>query len=423
MSFARPAPQRLLGLALAAAALAVRWRFVDAESGDYRTFLSRWWAHLAEHGHLAALGDASFSNYNTPYLALLALATYLPVPALVAIKAISVAGDLALASVGSRIVAQARPGSTWAPVLAFGAVLALPTVVMNSAVWAQCDSLYAAAGLACVLFCMRGRPWPASAWFGVALALKLQAIFLLPLLLGVLVINRLRVRALLAAPAAFLACLVPALLAGRGLASQLAIYPLQVTDPSGIGGTVGQAVGPGGGPARPPAGPPPPGSSGASGASGGGFTLNDGQSFTHNAPTPYAWLPPDASAGWKYAGLAVAAAVVMGFGAWLLARRRPLSSPQVLLVAAASTLVIPLLLPEMHERYFYLAEVLLVLAGFVHRRWWWPAAALQAASCSTYLAYLLDRRAVPLGAAAALAVAAGVAACLLLRADLRGTSR
>lgn len=316
-----------------------------------QTFLSRWWVFLATHGRLAALRDDSFSNYNTPYLVLQALATYLPVPAIVAIKAISVLGDLLLAFVGSRIVAQLRPASAWAPVAAFGIVLFLPTVVMNSGVWAQCDSLYAAACLASVLFLIRGRTGVASAWFGVAFAFKLQAVFLLPVLVAVVIVNRHRLRSLLAAPATFLACLVPALLAGRSLVSQLMVYPLQVTDSSGVGGTVGGGSGPGGSPpGGPPAGGPPP--SGSGGPGSGGFTLNDGQSFTHNAPTPYAWLPPDASVAWKWAGLGLAAAVVVAFGMWLLARRRPLDADQVLLVAATSTLLVPLLVPEMHERYF-----------------------------------------------------------------------
>ncbi|MGC3994629.1 MAG: glycosyltransferase 87 family protein [Propionicimonas sp.] len=446
-------PQRLAMLGIAVVAVALRWWFVGFVSGDFQTFLSRWWTYLATHGHLAGLADDSFSNYNTPYLVLLALATYLPVRAIVAIKAISIAGDLVLAWVASRIVATVRPGSAWAPVAGFGVVLFLPTVVMNSGVWAQCDSLYAAACLACMLFLMKGRPRAASAWFGVAFAFKLQAVFLLPVLIGVVAVNRHRWRTLLAAPATFLACLVPALLAGRSLVSQLMVYPLQVTDSSGTGGTVGgggtrgggagglPGGGPGGQPSGGPGAPPsagaggplpsggagggaggPGGPGGGSGGPGGGssgFTLNVGQSFTHNAPTPYAWLPADASVAWKYAGPALTAAVVIGFGAWLLARQRRLTASQVLLVAACCALVVPLLLPEMHERYFYLAEVLLVLAAFVEWRFALPALGIQLASTSTYLAYLLDTHVVPLAAAAAVAAASGLAAVALLVLALR----
>lgn len=420
------APQRSSGsvargltlAGLAVAAVALRWQFVDVQSGDYRTFVSRWYAFLQAHGHLAALRDDTFSNYNTPYLVLLTLAGYLPAPALVAVKAISVLGDLAVAWVGSRIVAVVRPGSAWPPVGAFAAVLLLPTVVMNGGVWGQCDSLYAAAGLTCVLACLRGRPWAASAWFGVSLAFKLQAMFLLPVLIGVLVVNRHRLVPLAGAVGTFLACLVPALLAGRGLASQLMVYPTQVADPAGT--TVpGEAASAALGRRGPAGGTPPPGplSPGHGGGAPGAFTLNDGQSFTHNAPTQYAWLPAHAPLAWKYTGLALTAAVLLAFGIWLIRRRRVLSPGQILLVAATATLLVPICLPEMHERSFYLGEVLTVLAAFADRRFALPAVGIQLASVSTYLAYLLDRPLVPLSLAAAVAVpSAALAAVLLVRA-------
>lgn len=194
-----------------------------------------------------------------PYLVILALASYLPIQPIVAVKAISILGDLALAGVGAAIVARLRPQSFRTPVAAFGAVFLLPTVVMNSGVWGQCDSLYAACCLAAVLALIDRRALAASAWFGLAFGFKLQAIFLLPLLIAVVIVNRHRWWSLLAAPATFFASLMPALIAGRSLASQLMVYPLQITDSSGVGGTVGGARPPGGGGGGRPGG-------------GGGFT-------------------------------------------------------------------------------------------------------------------------------------------------------
>ena len=92
----------------------VRWRFIDFQSDDYRAFLDRWYAYLAENGGFAALKDGSFSNYNTPYLALLALITYLPVPQIVAIKAISAIFDVALAGFAYKIIAATPSGSAMA---------------------------------------------------------------------------------------------------------------------------------------------------------------------------------------------------------------------------------------------------------------------------------------------------------------------
>ena len=402
--------QRLTLLALLVAAMVIRWQFVDFQSNDYRAFLDRWYAYLAENGGFAALRDSSFSNYNTPYLALLAITTYLPLPEIVAIKAISVIFDVALAGFAYKIIGALRPTSRWLPTLAFGAVIMLPTVIMNSSVWAQCDAIYVTFCLGSAYFLIKKRPWLASAFFGIAFAFKLQAIFFLPVLVVVLIINRHRLRTLLAAPVAFLACLTPALIAGRSLLSQLSVYPAQIATPSGaVGG--GRPGGPGGGGGMPRVG--------GGGRGGGGFGVGDAVGYTHNAPTPYAWLPADASTTWKYAGLALAAAVALGFGIWLLTRRRRLSGVDILLVAATATLVIPLLLPEMHERYFFLAEVLTVLAAFVDRRFIAVAAGIQVASISTYLSYLNNTSPLSLGVAAVLALGAGVLAALILVRRLR----
>jgi len=379
--------RHLAYVAIGLVAVAVRWSVIDVVNIDFTVFLSRWWDYLDQHGHFAALGEAGFSNYNTPYLVLLALATYLPIRAIVAIKAISIAFDLLLAVVASRLVAALRPGSTRLPLVTFAVVCFLPTVMMDSGVWGQCDSIYVTFCAASLLSLVRGRPWGASAWFGVAFAFKLQALFLLPVLVGVLLVNRLRLLSLVAAPATFLACLVPALIAGRSLVSQLSVYPSQVGNPSGVivPNTIANST------------------------------------LTHNAPTPYAWLP--ASSALLYAGVAIVTLVVLGFGVWLLLRKRTLSPGEVVLVAATAALLIPLLLPHMHERYFYLAEVLLVVACAVDRRFVVPALAIQVASTSTYLTFLAGIQLMPLTMAAIFAVAAGASATWALISTLRASSR
>ena len=413
----RPWLRPLVLVAITVLALAVRWTMLGEQSGDYRAFLDPWYRHLAQSG-FAGLGD-EFSNYNTPYLVLLAAVTYLPVPELVGIKAISIVFDLLLAVFVAKIVAHVRPGSRWLPVLGYGATLLLPTVVLNSAWWAQCDAIYASLAVGSVYFLLRRRTALACVLFGLAFAFKLQAVFLLPALLVLLVVNRHRLRNLALIPVTFLAALVPAWLAGRSLLGQLAIYPAQVTDSSGaVGGAATRGTrgggGPGGGFDRAAGGGGFGG--GAGGGAGGGTTAH---SFTSNAPTWYAWLPADASTTWKYVGLGLAAAVGLAVAVWLVARRRRLTSPEALLVVATLALVVPVLLPEMHERYFYLAEVLALVAAFVDRRFLGVAALLQVATLSTYWTYLHTSTLLPLGLAAVLALAAAVLATVVLMLRLR----
>ncbi len=396
-------PRRLVLGVLLVAGTVLRWQLVPIETSDYRAFLDPWYTHLAENGGFAGLRD-SFSNYNTPYLVLLAALTYLPVPQLVGIKLLSILFDVALAGLVGKIIAAVRPSARWLPVIGAGAVWMLPTVVMNSSAWAQCDAIYATFCVASLYFLIRRKPWSAAAMFGLAFAFKLQAIFFLPVLVAVVIINRHRVRTLLAVPATFLAALLPALVAGRSLLSQLAVYPAQITNSSGAVGGAGALRGAGGGGLR---------------GGGGGAMSSSSHSFTYNAPTPYAWLPADASTLWKSVGLAVAAAVAIGFAVWLLSRRRTLSAAEIVLLAATAVLVIPVLLPEMHERYFYLAEVLAVVACCLDRRFLIVAAGLQVASISTYVSYLDDLDTISLELAAVFALGAAVTAAMILVSQLR----
>jgi hypothetical protein len=90
----------------------------------------------------------------------------------------------------------------------------------------------------------------------------------------------------------------------------------------------------------------------------------------------------------------VVALVVIGFGVWLLLRRRSLSAGEIVLVAATSALLIAV-----------------------------AALGIQVASISTYLGYLRDQPLMPLTVAAVFALAAGMAATWLLVQVLRTSAR
>lgn len=397
--------------------LAVRVPMLSEQSGDYRAFLLPWYEHLVDAGGFAGLAD-SFSNYNTPYLVLLAALTHLPVDPLVGIKAISIVFDVVLAAFAYGVVHRVRPGSRWSPAVAAGVTFLLPTVVLNSAWWAQCDSLYASLCLASLYLLLRRQTALACAAFGLAFAFKLQAVFFLPALLVLLVVDRRRLGGLVLVPATFFAALLPAWFAGRSFASQLSVYPAQVTNSSGaVGGGAGAGMRPAGG-----FGGGGPGGGGG-GRGGGGFGVRGGtetaHSLTHNAPTWYAWLPADASTTWTWVGLGFAAAVALALAVWLVARRRRLAPGEMLLVAATLSLVVPLLLPEMHERYFFLGEVLAVLAAFVDRRFVAVAVLMQVATVSTYWTYLARTTVLPLEAASGVALAAALVATAVLVLRLR----
>ena len=90
-----PSFQILVNCALAILlliAIVLRVSLYHIVTTDYTFFLSQWYDFIQTHGGFAAL-KYNFSNYNPPYLYLLALTTYLPIPKLVAIKTLSVVFD------------------------------------------------------------------------------------------------------------------------------------------------------------------------------------------------------------------------------------------------------------------------------------------------------------------------------------------
>lgn len=338
------------------AALSVRMRLLPGESEDYLTFLEPWYWHIAIQGGFHALADPGFSDYNVPYLYLLAALTYLPLPALVGIKLVSVLFDLVLAYYTFRIVSVLRPTRSWAGLGAAAVVLFLPTVVTNSGWWGQCDSIFTAFLVGGVHHALRHRPWWTCTFFGIALAFKFQAVFLFPLLLVLVLAGRVPWRSLLAVPAAYLALDVPALALGADPGRLLTVYARQT----------------------------------------------DAYPFlTVNAPSVYQFVsvPGDTDAV-RSAGVLVAGtlmSLLVGLTVWSLRRGRRgvpaaglgvpgLTGTRVVLLAASSAIVVPFLLPSMHERYFYVADVLTVMAAFqLPRQLWYVPVLVQLASFGSYL--------------------------------------
>ncbi|MDX6314702.1 MAG: hypothetical protein QOF44_4166, partial [Streptomyces sp.] len=283
--------------------------------------------------------------------------TYLPVPALVGVKAISIAFDLLLAFFVHRIVAQRYGRHSWQPIAAAAVVLFLPTVATNSGWWAQADSIYSSLAVGGFYFVVRRRPWWACVFFGLAVSVKLQAIFIFPLLLVLALCRWLPWRSLLAIPAVYLALDAPALLVGASPSDLLTIYARQT---------------------------------------------DSYQSLTLGAPNIYQFVTAtDGSGTLRKAGIVLTALVLLALTAWVVLRRtgqkplrigwrRPeLTQNRLVLLAAASVIVVPYLLPSMHERYFYLADVFSVLAAFhLPRRLWYVPVLVQTASFGAYWQYL-----------------------------------
>ncbi|MDE6107264.1 MAG: conjugal transfer protein TraL, partial [Oscillospiraceae bacterium] len=123
-------------------ALFIRVLLFDYITLDYQDFLSKWVAYFRQNGGFAALKDP-VGNYNVPYLYMLSVLSYLPIPDLYGIKLFSVLFDILLSWGGLRLTKRLTEKES-APLICFCVLLLLPSVVLNGACWGQCDSVWAA---------------------------------------------------------------------------------------------------------------------------------------------------------------------------------------------------------------------------------------------------------------------------------------
>ena len=303
-------------IAVTVVAFAVRIRFLPFQSGDYHQFLHGWFTGLKEGGGLLAVGK-DVGDYMPPYFYLLALLTYLPGKDIYLIKLLSFAGDVVLACYAMRIVRRKYP-EFWGEI-AYAAVLLLPSVVLNSAAWGQCDSIYTAALLACVYYVMEDRQYAAIVAFSIAFVFKLQAVFLAPFLLLMLLRRKIRWRSLLIFPAVYLAAILPAALMGRSFTDLLTVYFRQANQ----------------------------------------YAL-----VSMYLPNLSVWFPKDTPV---FVGhMAALLAVLLTLAAVLLFYRLDfdLTDGMAVSLALLSVLFVPYILPYMHERYYYPADILSVVFAF-----------------------------------------------------------
>jgi Gpi18-like mannosyltransferase len=336
--------RRFSVIALAAAvvllAFGVRLALFRYETADYTAFYRRWYDFVVGHGVESLKYE--FSDLNAPYRYFIVALPHLPVPSpLAGIKAFSVFFDMVIAFFVYRIVALKYP-SRWIPAAAAFTVFMLPTVVINSAMWAQGDAIYTAFSLGAVYFLLRKRPWWACVFFGLALSFKLQAIFLFPLLLVMVLLGRVPWRALLAIPVVYVVLDIPALLLGASPSKLLTIYLNQTS------------------------------------------IYPD---MTLSAPNIWQFFRGEhGMETMKTAAVLLTGLLILTLCLLVLLSRVELTDTRILLIGAISAVLVPFVLPSMHERYFYLADVLtLVLAFYLPRQLWFIPIIVEFCSLMCYI--------------------------------------
>ena len=345
----------LLLCALCAAAMLARVSFLERSSGDYDIYLADWLQKLSA-GSFADGMRQNIGEYNVLYQYILFIITRLPVPPLYAVKAVSFIGDAFLAGAAASLAEKDGKPS----MAAFGAVLLLPTVVLNGGMFAQCDSLYAACALWGLALALREKPAQAAVCFALSLAFKLQAVFMLPMVIVLWADQKLRLSDALVFVLTLALTAFPALLGGKSLHALLSIYTAQTGLYTGL--NYGAA---------------------------NFFAL-----FNTSGLDVYAY-------GNFGMGLAFGVCALLAVSG--IRHAGKMNRRMYLRYALLFPLMIVFCLPRMHERYFYLADAMAIVAAAEDRNLTPAAALIALASLGSYW-----ETALPLSACAWMMLVAGI---------------
>lgn len=336
----------LVACALVVGAVLFRIPLLDSTTGDTTVFVVPWYDHMRAEGISALAGPAPNlrgefgGNYSPPYYYFLYFVSLLDglAPKLWLTKLISFSFDLLAAAFAYRLVRLHM--SELRAFIAAAAVLVSPSVLANSAWWGQSDMMWTSMILGSLYFAMSGRRYLSAILFGVGLSLKAQAFFFAPFLFLLLVNGELKIRHLVCAPLAFLAMLLPAVLAGRSPIDAISVYLQQA----------------------------------------GYF-----EKLSMNAPNLYIFAPDSLYAIGAVGGLVLTAGACFILAILPRLRGITLQPREMILAATMFVALAPFLLPKMHDRYFLGADVFAVILAFYWPRLWLVPVMLQLASLAAYV--------------------------------------
>ena len=336
----------LTAAVLTAVSFVLRGALLSYETLDYQDFLAVWVDWFRVSGGVRALGSP-IGNYNVPYQFLLALFSGVGMRDLYWIKLISIFFDVVL-SFGVMQLVGIFTDRPWRKLLAFFLVLFWPTVVLNGALWGQCDSIYSSLCILGIWLIFADRPWAGVTAMGAAFAFKLQAVFLLPMLLLFWIAKKLKWYHLAAFPAVNIVMVLPAVFAGRGLWDALTVGFQQT-------GSIGDAL-------------------------------------NYNAPSLFALFSsiPNAHSA-SVIGIVAAGLVLVLLALVVWHFRTVLNDRVLLLCAVIMSIAVPFFLPHMHDRYFFCADMMTLTLACTEL-WLFPIALWsEYASLLGYHAYLKMR--------------------------------
>ncbi|MBD2345017.1 hypothetical protein [Anabaena subtropica] len=321
-------------------AVLIRLVCVPNQSSDYKSFLAPWYDFIVINGGFSAL-KYGFADYTPPYLYWLVIAATLlsGLPKILAIKLFAMSIDFVCAFFTYKIVKLKYPEGKLGN-FAFITVILSPVVIYNSAIWGQCDSIYTTGLIACIYFLCIQKQIPALVSFGLALSFKLQAMFLSPLLLIMLLKKRIMWYFLPIIPLVYLLAMIPAWLAGRPMPELLLVYFNQA---------------------------------------------NKYKELAKGVPNFYQWIPNDFYRVVTTIGVIGTIFVILLLAYIVYKNKQEITQERLIYLATLSVLLLPYILPKMHQRYFYPADICSIILAFYLPQYRWIAIVVQLSSLFSYL--------------------------------------
>ena len=340
-------------LCISAAALVLRVMAFPATNHDMIDHQIPWLSQLQQIGFWKAI-SAPFSQYGyTPFYtyamgvsnALFPAGTG-PDPIL---KSIPVFFDFIAASLVYAI-ARLRWGDGWRAVIGFAAILFAPTVYLNGAYWGQTDVIYTSFLLACVYMLLRRSDVWAMVFFGAALSIKLQAIWIGPFILMMVLRGRIRWWLLIVPAVVYFALALPTFFVGRSVVEVSTIYLTQA-------GTATMLT----------------------------YSAANLLFFPQYFLYHLNWWPE--SLPFVAKTFLILTTVLSLLFAWKSSKGK-LSDEALIIAVVVSQLLVPQFLPHMRNRYFFAADVFIILLAVWNPRYWFAAIIMQLNSFVTYISFL-----------------------------------
>ncbi len=323
--------EHILGYAFTAVLLLgafIRYSSLPQMAADLKYMNMSWYAAIKQGGMAAVLAPDLQWTYSPLHLYLWALAAlcFPAADSALVLKAVSLVMEAGLVVFTCLLASWVlpRPRRKIGLFAVFTLLWLNPILILNASAWGQTDASYAALSVLSLWLLLQNRPGWAMVSFGLAMAFKLQAVFLLPVLLIAWFCREKKFSLLcfLLVPTVWVATGIPMVFLGESPFYAVTVY-------------LGQTA---------------------------MYTKP-----TFNCPNLFALLG-DALTGkqlvqglWQRMGLVLALGSLGSMAAWLIYRRRALGAQTMLLLGAWCVLTCVFFLPRMHERYGMVGDVLLMV--------------------------------------------------------------